>query len=119
MRDFRKLEIWDLGMDIVSETYSKIKNLPDVEKFNLRTQIGRCATSIPSNIAEGCSRSSNKELNRYLEISLGSSFELETQLLICIKLRYIENENISSLLTKVNLFQKKCNAFRNKILSDY
>jgi len=118
LRDFRKLEIWNLGMEIVSNTYYNIKNLPDVEKYGLRTQIGRSAISIPSNIAEGCSRSSNKELNRYLEISIGSSFELETQLLLCVRLGYLRNEDINPLLSKINLFQRKCNAFRNKILSD-
>ena len=105
-------------MEIVNSAYSNIKDLPDLEKYGLRTQIGRSAISIPSNIAEGCSRSSNKELNRYLEISIGSSFELETQLLLCVKLGYLEDENINSLLSELNLFQRKCNAFRNKILSD-
>lgn len=105
-------------MEIVNSAYSNIKDLPDLEKYGLRTQIGRSAISIPSNIAEGCSRSPNKELNRFLEISIGSSFELETQLLLCVKLGFLEDKNINSLLSELNLFQRKCNAFRNKILSD-
>ena len=97
--------------------YAQINNLPIVEKFGLSSQIKRAAVSIPSNIAEGCSRNSNKELNRYLEISLGSSFELETQLIICGNLEFIDNENLSSLIEKINTFQRMCNSYRSKILT--
>ena len=105
-------------MEIVSMVYAQINNLPNVEKFGLSSQIKRAVVSIPSNIAEGCSRNSNKELNRYLEISLGSSFELETQLIICGNLKYLEDENLSQLLMKIHSFQRMCNSFRSKILTN-
>lgn len=118
MRDFRKLEVWQLGMELVTLVYQEIKLLPNEEKFGLKSQIGRSAVSMPSNIAEGCSRSSNKELSRFLEISLGSSFELETQLEICVSLKYLSVNDYQSIKDRLHLFQKKCGAFRKVILSD-
>ena len=67
------------------------RNLPDVEKFGLVSQVNRCVISIPSNIAEGTSRITNKEISRFLDIALGSSYELETQLLLISKL-YPKND---------------------------
>jgi len=80
MRDFRKLEIWKDSIQLVEEVYSITRKFPDTEKFGLTSQMNRSAISIPYNIAEGCSRSSIIEFSRFLEIALGSSFELETQL---------------------------------------
>ncbi len=81
MRDFRTLNIWQGGIAIVKQVYRLAESLPVEEKYGLRSQICRSAVSIPSNIAEGCSRSSQIDFKRFLEIALGSSFELETQLI--------------------------------------
>lgn len=78
MRDFRKLEIWNKGIAIVKTVYAFTADLPKSEKYGLISQMQRCAVSIPSNIAEGCSRNSEIEYKRYLEIAIGSAFELET-----------------------------------------
>ena len=75
MRNFKKLEIWRNGIDIVKTIYYLSDKLPSEEKFGLRSQITRAAISIPSNIAEGCSRSSEKEFKRFLEIAMGSLFK--------------------------------------------
>lgn len=82
MRDFKKLEIWKNGITIVKHVYSLVQKLPSEEKFGLKSQLSRAAVSVPSNIAEGCSRNSEVEFKRFLEISLGSLFEVETQLII-------------------------------------
>lgn len=82
MKDFRKLEIWKKGMDIAKQVYALTSLLPQKEKFGLTSQMNRCSISIPSNIAEGCSRNSDIELKRFIEIAMGSAFELETQLLL-------------------------------------
>ncbi len=82
MRDFKTLNIWQDGISLVREIYQIIDILPPNEKYGLKSQITRAAISIPSNIAEGCSRKSQKDFYRFLEIALGSAFELETQILI-------------------------------------
>lgn len=69
--NFKKLKIWQEGMNIVDETYLIIKKFPDIERYNLISQLTRCAVSIPSNISEGTSKSTDKHFNKYLEDSLG------------------------------------------------
>ena len=71
MRDFRKLEIWKNGIELIKQVYQLSSILPSEKKFGLRSQITRAAVSVPSNIAEGCSRNSEVEFKRFLEISIG------------------------------------------------
>lgn len=82
MRNFKKLEIWKKGFQIAVNGFKITKNYPTDQRFGLCSQITRAGVSIPSNIAEGSSRKSDKDYNRFIEHSLGSSFEMETQLLI-------------------------------------
>jgi len=93
------------------------KSFPRDEKFGLTSQIRRAAVSIPSNIAEGASRESEKEFSRYLEMAVGSSFEVETQLIIASNLNYIEDASLVDILEKLTSIQKQLNGFRNKIKS--
>jgi len=116
MRNFRKLEIWNLGMELILDVYEIIDFLPEKEKFNLCHQLRKSVISMPSNIAEGASRNSNKEFVRFLEIALGSSFELETQLLACIKIGYFEESQLNPIIEKLNIFQRKTNTFRSRLL---
>jgi four helix bundle protein len=108
MRNFRDLEIWKEGVNLVKEIYDLIKILPESEKFGLKSQISRCVVSIPANIAEGCAKDSQKDFVRFLQISLGSSFELETHLIICYELEYFQNDE--SLIEKIHSLQKRINA---------
>ena len=94
MRNFKDLEIWQNSIELVKEIYKLTKDLPNAEKFGLISQMNRCSISIPSNIAEGCSKDSQKDFIRFLQISLGSAFELETQLEICIELGFIKREEV-------------------------
>jgi len=89
MHNFRQLQIWKEGMDVAKQVYLLLAKFPSSEKFGLISQISRCAVSVPSNIAEGSSRSSDKEFAHFLSIALGSLFELETQLLLAIELEII------------------------------
>ena len=82
MKNFKKLILWQRSMELAAEVAKLVSRFPHQERFTYRDQIVRCSISIPSNIAEGSSRNSRKDFNRFLRISLGSSFELETQLLL-------------------------------------
>ena len=88
-------------MDLVKQVYALSKNLPESEKFGLISQVQRCAISIPSNIAEGSGRTSNKEFNHFLKIAISSSYELETQLILANELYSIEIEEISNDLRNI------------------
>ena len=98
----KDLEAWKLSMDLVIKIYKITKSFPENEKFALTSQICRAAVSIPSNIAEGCGRGSDKDTLRFLDIALGSSAELETQLLIAQALEYAYVQNILIDLDKIN-----------------
>jgi four helix bundle protein len=115
MKNFRKLNIWQQGIILVKEIYKLSTLLPKEEKYGLKSQICRAAVSVPSNIAEGCSRNSEKEFKRFLEISIGSSFELETQLIIIQKLQFISEEILKSVFELLNKEQKMINNLINKL----
>ena len=115
MRDFRTLNIWKGGIAIVKQVYRLAEFLPLEEKYGLRSQICRSAVSIPSNIAEGCSRSSQIDFKRFLEMALGSSFELETQLILIEELSMFTDEDIKVILTQLNKEQKMINSLINKL----
>jgi four helix bundle protein len=115
MKDFKKLLIWEKGMDIVAESYAICKKLPKEEKFSLIAQITSAAVSIPLNIAEGSSRKSNKDYLRFLEYSLGSAFELETLIHVISRLKMVKEADIKIILEKVIQEQKMIQSFMNTI----
>lgn len=112
MKDFRKLVIWEKGMELAKQVYAFTASLPQKEQFGLISQMNRCSVSIPSNIAEGCSRNSDLELKRFIEIAIGSSFELETQLLLA---KEIYGKEDSSLFNNLNQLQRMMNAYHAKL----
>ena len=89
MASYRELIVWQKAMDLVEEVYRLTKMLPKSEVFALSDQLRRAVVSIPSNIAEGHARESNKEYIRFLSIAQGSRAETDTQIEICIRLGYI------------------------------
>lgn len=107
--------VWQKGMQIVELSFKFSESLPTEEKYGLRSQMTRAAVSIPSNIAEGGSRKSEKEYAHFLEISLGSSFELETQFLICAQLKIGNIDLIDKALKEIEEYQKMMNSFRSKV----
>lgn len=100
-------------MELVDKIYTLCERFPKSEQYGLVQQIQRSAVSIPSNIAEGNSRDSAKECSRFLQISLGSAFELETQLLISQKREYINEE--PELFDLLIIIQKRLNALNYSI----
>ena len=115
MRNFRNYEIWKMSMRLCKEVYKISKEIPEKEKFNLISQIQKCAVSIPSNIAEGCSRGSDIAFIRFLEIAIGSAFELETQLILCKDLELVRE--IEPTLEDLNVLQAKINSLIQKLKS--
>ena len=94
MRDYRKLEVWQLGMEFVTACYRRTTNFPKEEQFGITSQIRRAAISIPTNIAEGVGRDSDSELLRFLRIGLGSLNELETLFVISANLGFMNQEEV-------------------------
>lgn len=115
MRNFKQLLIWQKGFQIAVKSFNVVASFPKEEKYSITSQITRSAVSIPSNIAEGSSRSSMKDYNRFLEISLGSSFELETQLLIAEAVNFGEKEKRDDLLKDIDEEQKMIMSFMSKL----
>lgn len=113
MRNFRELDIWKESRILVKEIYVLMKEMPEVEKFGLTSQMKRCSISIPSNIAEGCAKKSNKDFSRFLEISLGSCYELETQLILCTDLGFLQENNINQIINTAQLIEMKITSFIN------
>ena len=99
--DHKELDVWKLSMDLVEKLYKITANFPSDEKFGLISQIRRAAISIPSNIAEGAARRSDKELMQFLYISVGSLAELETQLILSKRLGYAEDDAIIDDISQV------------------
>ena len=111
MRNFRELDVWKSSVLFVKKIYELTDTFPNIERYNLISQISRCAVSIPSNIAEGCSRNSQKDFSRFLQISLGSSFELETQIEIAKELNFISVEQYVAIISELNTNSKKNTIF--------
>ncbi|PTN09908.1 four helix bundle protein [Mangrovibacterium marinum] len=106
MKDFKKLKVWQHGIDVVVDVYHSSQDFPKEEIYGLTSQMRRAAVSVPSNIAEGSGRNSDKDFGRFLDISLGSAFELETQLIIANKLEFLSNDKFGELVDKVQEEQK-------------
>jgi len=115
MRNFKQLLIWQKGFQIAVKSFQFTSSFPKEEKFGLTTQLTRAAVSIPSNIAEGSSRTSSKDYNRFLEISLGSSFEMETQLMSAEAVNFGEKEKRDELLKEIDEEQKMLMSFMSKL----
>lgn len=104
-------------MTLVKEVYHFSSELPADEKFGLKSQICRAAVSIPSNIAEGCSRTSTKDYLRFLEIAMGSAFELETQLILISEINLASEKEATAIIKQLNKLQKMLNSLIGKIKS--
>jgi four helix bundle protein len=113
--DYRNLIVWKKAMELVKGVYTLTENLPETEKFGLISQIRRSAISIPSNIAEGKRRGSDKDFKRFLLIAFGSGAELETQIEIVKMLNLVNNYDFSKIDNDIEEVMKMLNGMINKI----
>ena len=112
--NFKKLKIWQMAMELSREIFKLSSSFPSSEKFGLTSQMNRCSVSMPSNIAEGSSRT-NKSFSHFLDISLGSSFELQTQLLLANSQNYVSDDLAKHIENKIEEFQKATMSFQNTL----
>lgn len=110
--NYKNLKIWQLGIEIANDISDILVEFPMHERYDLITQLSRCSISIPSNIAEGSSRT-DKSFSHFIDISLGSSFELTTQLIIAKHRKHINELTYNQLESKIEEFQKMTMSFQN------
>ena len=115
MKNFEQLKIWQKGFNIAVNAFKLTAGFPQEQKFGLALQITKAAVSIPSNIAEGSSRTSKKNYNRFIGTSLGSSFESDTQLLIAKAVNFGQKDLTELILKEIDEEQKMLMSFMNKI----
>ena len=108
--DFKQLKVWQKSMDLTMLIYSLVKFLPKDENYALSDQMRRAVVSIPSNIAEGQGRASDKEYVHFLSMARGSLWELLTQLEICERLNYLKADQTMEARNLVNEISKMINA---------
>jgi four helix bundle protein len=115
--NFQGLVVWQKSMDLAQIVHEISRKFPAEERFGLTLQIRRAGTSLPSNIAEGAGRNSKKEFSQFLSIALGSSFEVQTQLMLARRFEYIteqELESVSALLVEI---QKMISGLKRSLMN--
>lgn len=115
MHNFKELKVWQEAMKLAKDIIIETRNFPTEEKYGLVSQLRRASVSIPSNIAEGTSRTSSNEFKRFLEIALGSAFELKTQSLLSRDVAYLSSDKYEQLKTPLAAIQKMTLGLKNKI----
>jgi len=117
MVDYKKYKVWQKSHNLVIGIYKITKLYPETEKYNLVSQINRASISIPTNIAEGCGRETQKELLRFLYISSGSTHELEYLILLSRELNFVDEEKAEKILSEIIAIKKMLGALIKKIKS--
>ena len=115
IKSYRELIIWQKSIQVVTKVYKLTRNFPKEELFGLTSQMRRCAISIPSNIAEGFGRNSQGDFKRFLNIALGSTYELQTQIEISLNLEFLNIENYNDLMESSLELEKMTNSLASKI----
>ncbi|HKK25665.1 MAG TPA: four helix bundle protein [Gracilimonas sp.] len=111
VKTHRDLQIWQKSMALVTKVYKEVENFPDYEKFGLTSQIRRSSVSIPANIAEGFGRRSKKEFRRFLNISMGSLFEIQTELEVSYNLNYLDKDTFEMLYEDTREIERMMSSF--------
>ena len=115
MHKLEDLIIWKKAIELTKQVYLICLELPQDERFGLTSQVKRAAISIPSNIAEGAGRDTNPQFNQFLNIAFGSSYELQTQLIISERLKFISKEANEPILNKLDEIQKMIYIFKENV----
>jgi four helix bundle protein len=113
--NFLNLAIWKRSRFLVKEIYLISRNFPGEEKFGLTSQIRRAAVSVPSNISEGCGRGTNAQFSHFLDISIGSLCEIETQVYLAFDLEFISERELSKLIIEVTEIRKMTKSFKRTL----
>ena len=117
MVNYKNYKVWEKSHSLVFDIYKVLNNFPNEEQFNLTSQIRRACLSIPTNIAEGCGRETQKEFIRFLYISSGSAHELDYLILVSSELKLIPNEKATQLLNEIDQIKKMLAGLITKIKS--
>lgn len=117
MHNYRELKIWQKAIDLTEIVYTLTAGFPSDEKFGLCSQLQRAAVSVPSNIAEGASRKSQKEFNHFLSIAIGSLFEIDTQIVIAKRIGYLNQVEIEKVTNQILELIKMTRGFKKTIES--
>ena len=115
MHNYLELNIWKQSRELVKIVYQLSEAMPQSQLYGLTNQMQRAAISIPSNIAEGAGRNSDKDFSRFLSMANGSAFELETQLFLCVDLGYFSKENVKPIILRLKEVQKMIFRFIEKL----
>ena len=115
MHNFNNLQIWQKGMDVAQATYQMCENIPNYERYGLISQMQRAAVSIPSNIAEGAGRATDKEFSHFVAIAIGSAFELYTQVLLAERIGYIDIITKDELISQISELQRMLVGYKKKL----
>ncbi len=117
MKNYKELTIWKKGIELVKVAYTISKQFPTDEKYGMIGQLTRATVSIPANIAEGSSRNSDKDYARFIQIALGSAFEVQTYLIIAKELHWSTNSNIEAVESLLEEEIKMLHSFIRKLLA--
>jgi len=117
MRDFKEFKVWEKAHQLSIQVYRISPKIPEDERYGPVSQLRRAVTSIPTNIAEGCGRDSEREFARFLSIAAGSASEVECQLLLAHDLNYIQDD-YDQLYTSVSEIKKMLNSLIKKLTAD-
>ena len=115
MKDFRDLKIWGRSHQLTLQVYKLTRSFPKEEMYGLVSQMRRSASSVPTNIAEGCGRNTDADFARFLDASMGSASELEYQLILSRVLAYLSLDAYETINTELVEIKKMLNAFIQKL----
>lgn len=115
MQNYKKLKVWDKSHNFVLKIYKITSEFPKIEQYRLSDQLIRSSSSIPTNIAEGCGRASNKDKARFITIAIGSCSEAEYQLLLALDLNYLNEEQFKDLNVKIIEIRKMLYSFKKSL----
>jgi four helix bundle protein len=118
MKDFRELKVWEKGHRLALKIYDVTKKFPREEVYGLTSQMRRSSVSIPTNIAEGCGRNRDTELNRFFEIAMGSASELEYLSLLARDLSFLDKEECNTLTNEITEVKRMLASFIRKLKTD-
>ena len=117
MKDFRKLKVWEKSHFLTLEVYKLTKDFPKEEIYSITSQLRRAMVSIPTNLAEGCGRGSDKDFKRFVQIAMGSASESEYLLLLSQDLDYISGKEFNKLLSEIQEIKKMLSSLISKLKS--